>query len=550
MRKMIKRYFALSYLGKSDNKFSKNDLIKHAAKFPKLDSLFLLSRIDVYLTQNHQFDNHVQEKLIAEIFPEEKGRQIKQAMKRNGFDTLFYSQQIYYAMGLVLLYGIDIEVGKIDIKKLLPKLGNFLLLVSEFCEEPPNLHMRDKQVLGILWQIGHFYNSLNLDLGAELGRAYLLYNSPEGKAFAQKFEEVTGIPLKTYWFVSYVIYIQCVLKSTPFIPEGVVFHTDIFSNLNDLDMVHVGKILQLLSEDVTNLKARYEKKLKSFGIDEFNFEFLREKPLLKIEDKKYICLSLPYLINKATTGILDIVKESIGAEQFSSDLNNVLGNSFEAYINALSVDSYNSLLAKRYLKNAKYKNVEICDGVIDYGDRAIFIEIKALSIQKRYRLSNKYDDIETALKPFLIEKGAAQLDKRITEFIKGKVKIKEINPNRINYYYPLIITGLDSLPQFNYLSEEYDNILKKYNILQQQQVARLTIITVREYEHIMQLIEQGYSFVEILVGKMNDNRFKFESMTNYLLANYPIPLQRPLHLQSILNTIGDDLKSRMTKSSR
>lgn len=520
---------------------SKEQLIERIKYLPRLDTLFLLSRIDVFLTKNNQTANNIQEILVEKIFSAEIATKIKIILKSGKYKAVFYSQQIYYCMGLVLEYGHD--EYRADVNKLLPALGEILLFTSEFCDDDSileNEQEKTKQLVGRMWRIGHYYNSLNLDIGMELSRMYLLYNSVEGKAFSDEFKLVTGIDLNSFWKVVCIVYLKC-LSSDDFLTTGfIVEKNEFFPHFEGISVDEINKSIALISANINQLRDVHRGKINAFGNENYNFEFLRDKPLLEFEPGRYICLSMPYLIRKITSGILEIVKEILGTKTFDDKLRDVLGKCYESYVANLTKDTYSTPFAERFFKR-KYNKIEISDGVIDYGDRLIFMEVKAVSIQKRYRLSENYSMVEEALRPFLTRKGAVQLDKRIMEFKTGKIKINEINHNKIRYYYPVLIVCLDSLPMYSVLSEEYMKILQKNNLLQQWGVCRLTIITLREYEYIMKLVEQGESFVEIIKGKNSSKESQQMSMLNFLILNYK-DRDRPQHLQTTLVNFLDDIR--------
>ncbi|UMZ72961.1 hypothetical protein ACONDI_00500 [Natranaerofaba carboxydovora] len=114
----------------------------------------------------------------------------------------------------------------------------------------------------------------------------------------------------------------------------------------------------------------------------FNFEFLKESPILEIETNRYICLSFPYLISRAVNGVREIVRTRV-TDRFNGELGKALGDAYEEYVNSILKETYSyyNHFAPRVI-NKKNKSIQVSDGVIDYGDEVIFIEVKAKSIQK------------------------------------------------------------------------------------------------------------------------------------------------------------------------
>ncbi|WP_241079926.1 hypothetical protein [Natranaerofaba carboxydovora] len=93
-------------------------------------------------------------------------------------------------------------------------------------------------------------------------------------------------------------------------------------------------------------------------------------------------MSFPYLISRAVNGVREIVRTRV-TDRFNGELGKALGDAYEEYVNSILKETYSyyNHFAPRVI-NKKNKSIQVSDGVIDYGDEVIFIEVKAKSIQK------------------------------------------------------------------------------------------------------------------------------------------------------------------------
>lgn len=284
----------------------------------------------------------------------------------------------------------------------------------------------------------------------------------------------------------------------------------------------------------TNLATELSRTFKHFDQEYYNFEFLKESPLLEFTPNRYLCLSFPYLIMKATRGIYEIIRSQLN-EQEKNEFSSAVGDSYEFYVKELIYQTYANPLAQRFFAK-KSKRTEVSDGVLDYGDNLFFFEIKAKTMKKKNKLGNSIRDIEGGLNDFIIRKGAKQLHKRITEFKAGQISLSEISPQRIKKYWPVLITCIEEIPQFEIITDHYTQLLKKYDLLQAPDIQPLTIINLQEIEFILSLVEQGHSLVKLFQQKQTSYYSK-ESFKNFLIVEYDQHFIRPRSLDKSLEDI-------------
>ena len=504
---------------------SKSKMISEISKISKLDTLFILSRIDLILA-NHELPQYVlQEEIIRLLFaPSNKAKIIQNLRNEKSFTVLFHRQQIYYAMSLALRHANDTDYGTVT-EELREKLGWILLNINEILDEPPvsiigSQSVQELQLFGHMWQIANFSAYLNYSIGKEFSRTYRIYfDSNSGQAIQDLFERLTGLSLLKFWAIVLPIYAHWWKNKYEFIEDNLFFDFEfLLADPQRLSEDEVYKAISLISCDMPEYHDKIEKALKAFNNETFNFEVFREFPILKFENKKLICLSLPYFIFLITRGIVSIIRKEQREKGNQEDFSKAFGDAYENYVRNELIETYNSNLVKR-VYSGKSKAIEIGDGVIDYGDKIVFIEVKALSIKKIDRLSNSHRDIERGLHNFLIDKGAKQIDKKIRQFKDGVIKIGNLESAKYTTYFPVLVTCIDEIPQFGNINSYYYRLLVQYDILQARDIAPLLIISIDEYEYLIQLVKNGHSMLDIIIDKNSNQKNRFMSFSNFLSEN-------------------------------
>jgi hypothetical protein len=487
------------------------EIIKSIKKLPMIDILFYLSRIESFLSFQGYSNPKTQTSLIDYIFQENIVSDLKSLMEKSIHKILFHHQQTYYFYGLILKYANN-NVRTASPDELLHNLGIILIHLNGIIEMKmkeetismiKSRNLSPKDILqGEFWRLGNFSNIHDQNPKTELALIYnIYYRSFENKEFNELFEKAIGTSIEKYIYIVGLIIGFWYDKKDEFITNNLTLNIELIFKSSKIPFNEVRSVFNLFSANIDNLIEIYESRMQSFKNELINFEYLREKPLLEFKPNNYFSLSIPFLITRAIHNIPDLLREQKLSKGDLQLLNDFKGNAYETYIQQILSEVYNNENSKRFYV-LKSKRTEICDGVIDYGDKLIFVEIKAKQFQKKHRYFNTRDEIKDALKNFLTEKGAAQLSKRINQFKNNVIKIAEIDSSRIKKYYPVLITCFDAIPQFSFMFDLYNDILKSANLLQGKDISPLTIISISEFELIIDQIENGMSFCDLI-----DERF-------------------------------------------
>jgi hypothetical protein len=198
-------------------------------------------------------------------------------------------------------------------------------------------------------------------------------------------------------------------------------------------------------------------------------------------------------------------------------LADVKGTAYENYIKNILIEIFPDTGFSKRIYFGIGKRKSRYDAVIDYGDELVWIEVKSVIIQKKYKLSESISDIERGLESFLTKKGAKQIHNSINSFKKGQLQIGNIKPENIKKHWPVIISCIEDIPENYLLRKFYKKILEDNDLLQGSDIAPLVILTLTEFDYIMELLKNGYSFLELFKEKNSKEEKRQISFWNYLI---------------------------------
>jgi len=451
-------------------------------------------------------------------------------------------------MVYLLQYGS--EDSKLENDVLLEKIGKTLLHINDFCDmdyefkENISKSIKRKKLVGYLWSLGHLTYAFQKDIITEFTISYTVFTEYSTGKLEKVFLEYMGLPIKKYWALSFALLNNWYTNRSD-LREIQIEKFDYYKNCDSIDKKDIELMFKILGGDLETIKSINDNTLNNFDYSH-NFEAIRLKPVIEILEDRYICLSLPYLVDKITTGILGDLKHRliIQGEDYDKVLGKEVGYMFENYVWTQLDSLYNKGLANRAF-NEKYNNTQVADVVIDYGEDLIFIEVKSVFIQKKYRLSQKYRNVEQGLKKFLQNKGAKQLSDRIREFKDGSISLENIDPNNVRRYWPILITCNSEIPVFDILKPEYDRILEDYNILQESDIKPLTILNLHDFEFLLESIKNGESLIEMLDEYHSDEILKNNAFYNFLADRNDKHLKYPKKIKNKYEEISKHLSGEL-----
>ena len=501
-------------------KFNYSEVIP---KLPLLDSLLLISRIDLLLSKEKYGDNTIQKKIISLLFKDPNHRDVMNSLlEEKDNSVIFHHQQIYYLMSLLLRHS-DQTVSYKDInEEILYNIGLLLLYINDELRIAYGPVSPDS-LAGHFWRLGHLVLSTQRDseFGAEFARTHILFNDFKNSTdLSKKFREITGISLNKFLQVGFSIYTHVINQSEDKLitSDFILKKDEYFKNFVNLSRDDINISLSLLSNDLLKLRRKHRQYISHFNADTYNFESIREAPLLEFKEGLYVCLSLPYLVLRITRELPEIIRSIYHNNTYANEIGALKGKVSEDYLLWSSQKAFQPVSVER-ARIAKNRKFELADLILDYGTDLVFIESKALNIQKRYRLQNTKTSIRNGVSNFLLKKGAKQLSKNIQYFMKGDFKIKDINPANIEHFWPVLITFNDDLPIHPFLVDVYNELMKQKRFFKSRRILNLSILSIEEYDRMLDIItHEGLTFIELLGRRLNKKEYSSMSVRNYLFS--------------------------------
>lgn len=545
---------------------SRTQLIEWITKLPVLDSLVALSRVDALLYSSDFLDPGLQQRLVAELFRnDDLGPLLMSYIEEHPSTVLFHPHQVYLTMSLLLGHGST--DGALPLNLLLSRLGRVLLAVNEHCDPPDHLWLprlsRKGRIIGTIWQTGQLYNVINVKLGPELARAYAIYT--QSNEFNRQIETIFGADPLAFWSVAFAVVGQVLLHSKDFLSEGMLLdRARYFSTIDPARQPQVDRVLELLSSDLPSLRESRQRHLRRHGYEEFNFEFIREKPLLRVDERHYVCLSRPFLVWRVTRGLPDLIRMTVGSEQYQP-ASQSLASVFESYVRDRLREAYRVQESRDRVIHRAPQGRELGDALIYREGQLGIVEVKAASIRKEYRWSDNIARIRRGLSWLLAAEGETDEDghslavgaiwqtiKCAKMILRGQVSVPEIEPARVRAVYPIVVSCQEHVPVFPLLTQMYWEVSERakarYDLVRGYRVAPVEILDIRELEVLAELVRHGQDLLNI-VRRKQESRYSDQSMMNYLFAtglyrNAGLPENLNVKLEELMDVIPKRLGLR------
>jgi len=240
-------------------------------------------------------------------------------------------------------------------------------------------------------QIKYNYPQMNL-----LGRLFVLYGQYE-----EEILEFSGLK------ISDILTIVLALTGEYIDEKYYLFSIDdlVFEDIDGLKEEVLEKFLDYFSIYIRGYKI----KLKELGVDKrqlFSFRLLERYPVLKLEDGRYIVPSVDNLLYSMTSNLHIHLLQHYSAKKKAPKYHTELGSKFEDYIELLTKEVFNSVVAAKDIVPRETLNAEF---VISHHDIAIVVEVKKFSFNRDTAFQNSIEDLDRLLKQHFI-KAFAQIE--------------------------------------------------------------------------------------------------------------------------------------------
>lgn len=272
---------------------------------------------------------------------------------------------------------------------------------------------------------------------------------------------------------------------------------------------------------------------------------LAETPVV-VHDGSAHCPSVACLLRKMTRGLFHIFltrREDHGDRQRFLDY---MGLVFEDYIDTLLRRVFpretGRYIGPEFLDGRTLRGSKKCDGVIVYENAAVLIEAKATLLHLPVwrdgdieALSAKIDDI--------IGDSAVQFAGTIRLIEDGHLKEMGVDPSRIEYYLPLVVT-LETMPNDFMVYRLAEQRMRRRVVLEDRKAKPVQWADVGDIESLETLLSGGNSLHDILMARLKDRSYREESLGNWLMSRYePAELRPNAYLEQRFDEVfGQALK--------
>jgi hypothetical protein len=267
----------------------------------------------------------------------------------------------------------------------------------------------------------------------------------------------------------------------------------------------------------------YTAQLTNPEFDPFDFLPLRKKPILSYKTQLF-CLSKKLLFEKMTSGIYHMFFSCFKDDQSKKHFFRFMGKVYQNYITNILDKIFNKPgIAVRFFGSIKYRvgkqGLESCDGIIDYGDKLVLLEIKTKLFTHEFLAYGIEEEFKSTLKEIIYD-GAYQIDRTIRHYKKNLFSIDGIDHKRIKKYYPIIM-ALQPIPIDPYIYKYIKQGLKKQKLLEFNDIEPLEVISTYGLENIVAMIDDGTSITDLIDDKHKNIGDIMSNIDTYMATKYP-----------------------------
>lgn len=527
------------------------EILSKLSKIKLEHSIRIVSWCSYWLHQGAH-DIQIQDGMLKALFGDNSKRiaavlntRIKKYPKSN--PVLFSENQLLFFLRLACRYcPEDITHSETT------HIGDVLLAVTDYIQpsmdllnaHPPNIdnwlrYLVPQYLLGCgdrdLHPMARFYDILFSDKRND-GTEYVIN-------IGKSCQLITGFSPMDYWAAMFWIWAGVnPEQGTSHMQNSVcanAINKDHFLSNYGLTQDEVAHILEYVTDDIGTFKRTAALTGDIKDANPFDLLCFAQKPMVIIGNQA-VCISYKLLYEKLWKAQYHIFLSPIFPEAFVANLASVdnrggsfatpkefrrayldeKGDRFEDYIERLLLRIYpgSEYVTNRYVQSREMdgwcKQIsrldclkKHCDGVINYGDRLILVEIKSHSFPNE-AYKGDIDKIKRVLKD-VIQDSAGQIQATIQMIEEGLLKPFGYDPAIIKEYIPVVIT-LEHIPQSFILADFYAALIR--DKLSHPKAGVMQIIGVDEME-VIEILSGSNTMVEIIKNKMAAK--PVESYRNY-----------------------------------
>jgi hypothetical protein len=522
------------------------------------------SRIGILLhKQKSSFDPETQKVVCDGVFGPESNRVFEAALELerevqqgegSGKVVIFSDAQVLNLIKAALLCKSMDDPN--DSEELAP-LGRALLMITDLCEGLPgdisgldetDPRFRERWVQYI---IGNLLFHTH-DVGPHgFARSFDLYLTDHPSLRASRnyvdlprvIESITGLENTSAWASLFAIashYTSIDAND----PESVLWlNVDrTFNSRHEFSDSELRSIRNMCDLPAEILQDRIREDYSSEDLRPFHILPFEKSPLITFDTRTY-CPSPKLMLEKLCGGVFHHLLHPMLDEQFRERILAFLGDAFCDYVHRLFERAFPPA-SGRYLRLDEVPGLaetERCDGVLNYGDAVILLEVKTAAFSLRARTGESAQAIYSRFEKVVV-KAARQLESSASLLMQGRFHEFGIDPTQCKVIFPVIVTLEESVTN-ELVHAELERMLDRAGVSLDAPCSPLQVIDIGELERLEMLAEQE-SLAEMISEKVADRASAVEPLTNFLHRTRPESLKgsNPA-LQEIFREAGDAAKS-------
>jgi hypothetical protein len=342
-----------------------------------------------------------------------------------------------------------------------------------------------------------------------------LKDDPEYVDVLRIFRRVTGLRLRTYLAMGLAL--LTVFHSATTERSGIPAFVSRRRVFRQSPLHRVGALFfrEVSSRRRTFLQS-IKRDVRMYGNPAENFLEAERHPLVCIGRDSAYCVNLRFLERKFASGVHHIVFRGCSADERLRYLP-FFGRVFERYVGQVCASTFGD----RFVPSFKYGQPEreAGDGWIIYPQRAILLEAKSTRFSVPVRLSGDLGQFEEAFRNSVV-RAARQLHRVINDFRAGQFQVAGFGHAQLPRIIPVVIT-LDHVPLDHFLSQYLNDLLNAEALLSQPGVAGLTLLSIKNVEHIEGAIGTGANFADLIEERLNSNVWRTWPFSNFMVDRFP-----------------------------
>jgi hypothetical protein len=186
---------------------------------------------------------------------------------------------------------------------------------------------------------------------------------------------------------------------------------------------------------------------------------------------------------------------------------------------------FGGVLGKQFVSSPRdERGDEVTDGLVDYGDEVVLIEIKSAILRHDVKYSGDADRLKKELKLKFVKEsqlaralvrlfGPQRLGKRLLK------RMRRSDDDTPSIVYPVLVTDDSSLAAHgieSFLGDLVEASLSGSSLPSRTQIARLNVLTTQDVESLLPMLQRGLKLKRVFRERLEVDAPTLNTFHNYL----------------------------------